>query len=316
MTKPFTVIVPKTIDNSNFVSSTLTEGSNNPPYDYYRYNYNAGGLVGGGITYAAGDYVVLTSNHKIYKSLQGSNLNHPPDTSPTWWVEVGPTNRWAMFDESGGTYSYSSGANIVVSFTADRATSIALIELTARSVRIQATSPGYPNYYDQTYNMGDRAIIQNWYDYFTADSFLATELIVTDIPSIANTTFTITIENNSNPLQVGNLIVGQALELGKTQYGAKIGIVDYSKKEVNEFGKANLVKRNFSKKMDVSLSVDNQLVDAVAQRLSYLRATPCLWVGANGVFESLTVYGFYRDFSIEIPRPTSSVCSLQIEGLV
>lgn len=308
MTKPFTVIIPKTINDSNLVSSSLSE-ADYPVWTSGTHYPTTGTRV-----------IVTTGYHKIYESTQPiTNLpdtTTPPYNLPTHWVEVGPTNRWAMFDESGGTYSYSSGANIVISFTMDRATSIALIELTARSVRIQATAPGYPNYYDQTYNLGDRAIIANWYDYFTADSFLATELIVTDIPAIPNTTFTITIENNGNPLQVGNFIVGQALELGKTQYGAKIGIVDYSKKEVNEFGKATLVKRTFSKKMDVSLTVENQIVDAVAQRLSYLRATPCLWVGANGVFESLTVYGFYRDFSIEIPRPTNSLCSLQIEGLV
>lgn len=303
MAKPFTVIVPKTIDDTNFVSSTLAET------DYPTWS--------SATTYALGDRVILTTGyHKIYESVAGGNLNQNPATSSTFWVEVGPTNRWAAFDTSGGTYSYSSGANIVFSFTMDRATSIALVELTARSVRIQATAPGYPNYYDQTYNLGDRAVINNWYDYFTADSFLATELIITDIPAIPSTTFTITIENNANPLQVGNFIAGTAIELGNTKYGAKIGIIDYSKKEVNEFGKATIVKRTFSKKMDVTLDVDNGIVDSVAARLNYLRATPCLWVGANGAFESLTVYGFYRDYSVEIAYPTHSICSLQIEGLV
>lgn len=303
MAKPFTVIVPKTIDDTNFVSSTLAE-TDHPEWDDE-------------ITYALGDRVILTTGyHRIYESVSGGNLNHNPATSSTFWVEVGPTNKWAAFDTSGGTYSYSSGANIVFSFTMDRATSIALVELTARSVRIQATAPGYPNYYDQTYNLGDRAVINNWYDYFTADSFLATELIITDIPAVPATTFTITIENNSNPLQVGNFIAGTNIEMGNTKYGAKIGIIDYSKKEVNEFGKATIVKRTFSKKMDVTLDVDNGIVDSVAARLNYLRSTPCLWVGANGAFESLTVYGFYRDYSVEIPYPTHSICSLQIEGLV
>jgi len=303
MAKPFTVIIPKTIDDSNFITSTL------PETDYAEWS--------SATPYNSGDRVIVTTGyHRIYESLVGGNLNQHPGTSSTYWVEVGPTNRWAAFDTSGGTFSYSSGANIVFSFTMDRATSIALVELTARSVRIQATAPGYPNYYDQTYNLGDRAVINNWYDYFTADSFLATELIITDIPAIPSTTFTITIENNANPLQVGNFIAGTAIELGNTKYGAKIGIIDYSKKEVNEFGKATIVKRTFSKKMDVTLDVDNAIVDSVAARLNYLRATPCLWVGANGAFESLTVYGFYRDYSVEIPYPTHSICSLQIEGLV
>ena len=311
MAKPFTVIIPKKIDDSNFVSSSLSE------VDYPNWDQSPNPQL----SYNVGDRCIVTTGyHKIYEAIQPvtstPNTTTPPHTLTTHWVEVGPTNRWAAFDTSGGTYSYSSGANIVFSFTMDRATSIALVELTARSVRIQATAPGYPNYYDQTYNLGDRAVINNWYDYFTADSFLATELIITDIPAIPATTFTITIENNGNPLQVGNLIVGTNIELGNTKYGAKIGIIDYSKKEVNEFGKATIVKRTFSKKMDVTLDVDNGIVDSVAARLNYLRSTPCLWVGANGAFESLTVYGFYRDYSVEIAYPTHSICSLQIEGLV
>lgn len=306
MTKPFTVIIPKTINDSNFISSSVGEPASGEP-----------DVFNPGQAYTVGQKVIVTTGyHKIYECVLNTSSTTIPPLLPTNWVELAPTNRWAMFDESGGTYTTSTGANIVVSFTMDRATSIALVELTARSVRIQATAPGYPNYYDQTFNLGDRAVISDWHDYFTADSFLATELIVTDIPAIPATTFTITIENNGNPLQVGNFIVGTAIELGDTQYGAKIGIVDYSKKEVNEFGKATLIKRNYSKKMDVILTVENNLVDAVAQRLSYLRATPCLWVGAKGVFESLTVYGFYKDFSVEIPKPTNSLCSLQIEGLV
>lgn len=315
MAKPFTVIIPKTINDSNFVSSSLPESVVGTPAPGEPPVWQAG------VNRAIGDRVVVTTGyHKIYEAIKpmtsAPERDTPPYNLPTHWVEVGPTNCWAAFDTSGGTYSYSSGANIVFSFTMDRVTSIALVELTARSVRIQATAPGYPNYYDQTYNLGDRAVISNWYDYFTADSFLSTELIITDIPAIPSTTFTITIENNGNPLQVGNFIAGTYIELGKTQYGAKIGIIDYSKKSVSEYGKVTVTQRGFSKKMDVTLDVENTVVDAVAARLNALRSTLCLWVGANGVFESLTVYGFYKDYSVEIPYPTHSLCSLQIEGIV
>ena len=308
MAKPFTVIVPKTINDSNFITSTVLE----PDTTQSEAAYNPATSYGVGPSFR----VVSTITHKIYESLQADNVGHTPHTSPTWWVEVGPSNRWAAFDSSGGTYTKTSGTPLEFSFTADRATSIALVELTARSVRIRASATGYGTYYDQTYSLGDRAVIQNWYDYFTADSFLATELIVTDIPAIPATTFTITIENNTNPLQLGNFIVGNAIELGATQYGAKIGNTSYSKKDVDEFGKATIVKRGFSKKMDCVLKVENTVVDSVAARLNYLDATPCLWVGANGAFESLTVYGFYKDYSVDISGPTHSLCSLQIEGLV
>ena len=45
-----------------------------------------------------------------------------------------------------------------------------------------------------------------------------------------------------------------------------------------------------------------------------LRATPVLWIGSES-FESLTVYGFYKEFSIDLAYPTVSYCSLTIEGL-
>jgi len=45
-----------------------------------------------------------------------------------------------------------------------------------------------------------------------------------------------------------------------------------------------------------------------------LPGTPVLWIGSES-FESLTVYGFYKEFSIDLAYPTVSYCSLTIEGL-
>ena len=53
---------------------------------------------------------------------------------------------------------------------------------------------------------------------------------------------------------------------------------------------------------------------AVEAVVAALRATPVLWIGSES-FESLTVYGFYKEFSIDIAYPTVSYCSLTIEGL-
>lgn len=41
------------------------------------------GVWAGGTTYAAG--ALVSYNGVVYKSLQNSNTNHQPDTSPTWW---------------------------------------------------------------------------------------------------------------------------------------------------------------------------------------------------------------------------------------
>ncbi|MBY0241477.1 MAG: hypothetical protein K2X55_19400 [Burkholderiaceae bacterium] len=46
----------------------------------------------GGSTYAAGDIRGVAGAHNsqdVYESLQGSNVNHPPASSPTWWKKLG-----------------------------------------------------------------------------------------------------------------------------------------------------------------------------------------------------------------------------------
>ena len=54
-------------------------------------------------------------------------------------------------------------------------------------------------------------------------------------------------------------------------------------------------------------------VDLVAGRIAAVRALPSLWIGEEGL-DSLTVYGFFKDFSIEVGESVSKL-SLSIEGL-
>lgn len=305
MTTPFTVIIPKDISDSNLVSSTITETGSEA----------AQGIWSSATTYNLNDVVIVTTGvHRKYKSLVGSNLNHNPVTSPTFWVDIGPTNKFAMFDQTGGTVTTSSTGTLEFVFTADRINSMGFLDVNASSIRIRAND-GVTTYYDQTFNLPDRAIIQNWYDYFYTESFRTTELIIKDIPAITGSTYTVTITNSAANVSIGTFIYGNFTEIGNTQYGANVGIVDYSKKSVDEFGIATLVKRTFSKKVDLRIYVENTSVDAVCSKLNSLRATNCLWAGSTGVYESLTVFGFYKDYAIDISYPTYSILSIQVEGL-
>jgi hypothetical protein len=82
-------------------------------------------------SYAEGDRCMLASTHRVYESLVGSNTNNPPLTSPSYWVDIGPTNRWAMFDQAVGT---STVADDTLSVTielndADYVNAIALLDM-------------------------------------------------------------------------------------------------------------------------------------------------------------------------------------------
>lgn len=78
--------VPITFTDADLIYTDVTED------DYAAWN--------SGTTYAKGARVIRTTTHKIYESLQASNLNKTPESQPTWWIEVSATNRWKLLDGS------------------------------------------------------------------------------------------------------------------------------------------------------------------------------------------------------------------------
>lgn len=161
----------------------------------------------------------------------------------------------------------------------------------------------------------DKTGISNWYDYFFKDFDQVTEVIFEDIPSYNSTRITLAVYGNSE-VKIGVSLTGISSSIGKTQYGASAGIIDYSKKETDEFGRTTFIQRAYSKRMNVNIILPNGDLNRVQKLLTEVRAVPCVWVGTDSdIYGPLIMYGFFRDFSLEIPYPEYSYCSLQVEGL-
>jgi hypothetical protein len=63
--------------------------------------------------------------------------------------------------------------------------------------------------------------------------------------------------------------------------------------------------------------VDNVDMNGVQRILADIRAVPSVFIGSEETtYAPLVVYGFYRDFSIDIAYPTKSWCRVEVEGLV
>lgn len=170
-----------------------------------------------------------------------------------------------------------------------------------------------PNIYFQEYSL-NTALVDNWYDYFYKDYTLLSESIFENIPVYTRTRITICVVGDV--VRCGIAFAGISTKIGTTQYGASAGIIDYSKKETDEFGTTTFIKRAFSKRMNVNLILLSSDLYRVQKVLSDIRATPCIWIGSDtDIYKSLTMYGYYKDFSLEIPYPEYSYCSLQVEGL-
>ncbi|NWK96522.1 hypothetical protein DM806_12795 [Sphingobium lactosutens] len=71
---------------------------------------------------------------------------------------------------------------------------------------------------------------------------------------------------------------GAVIEIGATETAPTIGIVDYSRRETDDFGVTTVVPRGFSRTMSVRVKVPTANVDQVQRQLAALRATPVQWV--------------------------------------
>lgn len=228
------------------------------------------------------------------------------------WQDVGPSNRYAMFDDQVSTQTKSSTPLTVVLETG-AINSLALVGLIGTSVTVVATA-GTEEIFRET-SLLDAAVINDWYQYYYEDSAFSSELVINQIPTFYQTRVSITVEGASQ-VAIGNIAFGTSYFLGDTEYGATAGITDYSTKETDEFGTTTFVKRDFAKRMSSKIMLDNVQLRKVQTILADLRATPCVWTGTDDeTYAPLVVYGFYREFSLEIAYPTKSYCSLDIEGL-
>ncbi len=271
-----------------------------------------------GTTYSLGQQVVY--QNVIYESLQNANLNHTPSTSPTWWLSLGADNITAFIDNKVSTQSTRT-ANLRAILATGKIAAAGLLEIDANLINFQVNDR---TTYDVTYSAQaglSGAEVFNWYDYFFVDplSEPIKQVVFDGIPSeYSSNIVSFSLDTGDTDLAaLGYFVAGLTTAIGKTQYGVRAGIIDYSKKDTDEFGNTIFVERPYSKRLSADVYLDNYDLNKVQRFLYSIRATPVLWMASDDpqLTEAAYVYGFYKDFSTTISYPTVSMCNLEIEGL-
>lgn len=255
-------------------------------------------------------------SERLYESLQDSNSNHQPDTSPTWWLDIGPSNKSAWYDMQVSTQSAGTSPVTLSIKPGTSITSIAFINISATSISLELLDgESGPQVFQQTIDL-DGTIITDWFDYFFEEPDLRDNAVILNIPPYQDCVINITLSSPTTVL-IGAIIIGMVANIGQTQYGITLGIRDYSAKKTDDFGNTTFKERAFSKRMQPSVFISNNEMNKITKILTKLRATPTAWIGSTDErFQSTIIYGFIRDWNIEIPYPEESLLRLEIEGLV
>lgn len=291
------VIIPVKITDAEFVSSTVAED------DFPEWN--------SATAYTIGTRVMLAARHEIYEAVT-DHTNKPPATSPNEWLLVGATNRWAMFDDKVGTAT-TAAESLTVTISPGLVSALALVNVSASSVRVVITDPADGVVLDRTDALYDVSAITDWWAYFFESVDRKTLHIMKGLPGYAAATIAITLTGGE--VSLGALVVGSLRHYARAaQRGASVSIQDYSRKERDDWGSTIITERAFAKRASWRFIIDNALIDAMQRQLAGLRARSALYIGSDA-YEATVIYGFYRDFSIVIAHPHHAECSIEIEGL-
>ena len=297
------VIKPVAITDAMLTDTDVTEA------DYAAYSAVT--------TYALGDRVIVVATHKIYESLQASNLNHDPTltASAAWWLEVSPTNRWKLFDTSSSTQT-SKATSMYYTITPGMAfDGLAALNVSADSVRIRVTDPTEGLVYDQTTNLIGAIPAPSWYDYLFGTVNDEDRVIALDLPPYPAANVRVDFAAASGNVSCGVLLLGYQVAFGEgIELGARGGILDYSRKETNSWGDRVLTQGAWADRADWTIKVPRNELNSVRRSLVAFRATPCLWVG-HDEYDMTSIFGFYREFDISINYVTHADCTLSLEGM-
>jgi len=270
-------------------------------------------------TYSKGDRVYLIADNVVYESLQDNNTGqNPAEINSTWWLMMRLDNRWAAFDISTSTLTKNPNKINYLFKPGVAITAVAVLNIyDATDVTVtvyNGTKTQGDIVYQKTTDVEMIQQTSGWWEFFYGQKVAPTQVILQDLPSYPNCQIDVTI-NGGADLSIGGIVLGRPLHFGLgVKLGARVGILDYSRKETNEFGDVTLIKRAFAKRASFDMMVRKNEVDPLQQFLANIRSTPVLWVGATE-YEALTIVGYYKTFDILISYPEYSLVEFEIEGL-
>lgn len=303
------VVIPVAINDAAFISSTVPETDHSPWTT--------------ATSYTAGQRVIVTTPdvHRIYECTSnhtsGASTHPVTGSDLTKWVDVAPTNRWAMFDAVIGTTTTASDSITVVVNPGKPTPALVVLGAAAAtwSVTVTENDGAGPQTWSRSGSF-DTSYVDGWDEYMTAPIVFNSDLVLTDMPLFTDPRISVTISRTGDTVAIGSMIFGGSVDIGAPLYGMTMGLQDYSRKETDAFGVTTLVQRAFSRRVEAKLLCDQTSLNSVYHMLANLRATPVVWVPLQVAgYEAAIVYGWYRDFSIDLTAPNHFYCTLQLEGL-
>jgi len=307
MSGPF-VLVPLTVTTAMLTSSTIAEPA-------------TGETVWVAATsYTVGQQVIRLETHRIYESLIAGVNATLPENSPTRWLDVGPTSRYAAFDTFVSTQS-SAVTTLSYVLRPGFFNAIGLYGLEGATVSVSVKdAPGGTVFFSRTIDLIELPI--DYYDYYFGAIRLSTKALLKGILPQADPELTITVSAGTGiPVKLGMVAIGDLRGLTLVEgsgalAGAKAKPVTYSYITTDAFGTTKIIKRSKATDMDIRAVVPRLDADSALLTIQSVLDIPAVWIATDAAgYEGLSVFGLASG-DVTYEGPNHSTITINIKGLI
>ena len=252
-------------------------------------------------TYNAGDRRYVLSTHRIYESVQNNNTGKDPTLAvnqynaagaPTWWIDIGPTNRTAAFD--GEVQSQTLAASpLVITLAPGAFNGFALFGVDADTFQVDVLdAPNGNVIYSEPTTALEGSMPGDYYEYFFERFKPLRQLIRSGIDPYGSGQIRLTLKRATGLVGVGMFAIGDFRPSGVALKGTSVEPTDFSSVVQDRFGRASVRRRANSTGMNVTTVMEEDEAGTVLQNIRDTLGTPCV-VSATSVelYEWMTVFG-------------------------
>lgn len=265
------------------------------------------------VTYAKDALVRDPVTHEVYKSLIEANKGKLL-TDEASWNSRGKTNRWAMFDDYNNTQTISPEEIVVVLSPQSICEGIYLGNVDADEIELVVVDQSEGTVFSEVISLVTASGSSSYYDWCFRPADRADYYFTVAMPPYASALVTVVLRKPGGVAKCGMAAIGLVDDFGPSLYGLSASGKDFSSTTFNFDGTSKTQYRDYAKKMDVDVQVNNGEIDYIQRKLFQLRQRPIVWIG--GPYGATAVFGRYVSFDIVIPGLVKSDMSLQIEGSV
>jgi hypothetical protein len=288
------ILVPIDILNTaGVLTSVKSNGSELPEDPVVQWGSNT--------IYMTGNRVSSPTTHRVYESLKDNNQGHDPRDPTnrttaagvgTWWFEVGPTNRAAMFDGLVSSQT-SAPSPLVITLRPGAFNGFAMfgIDADSYSITVKDAPGGNVIYFEDTAPL-EGSMPDDYYEYFFSRFKPLTQLVKVGIDPYGSSEITVTLTKGTGDVKLGMFAIGDMRPVGIPQRDATVEPNDFSYFQQDAYGNATVKKRANGTGMSITTKMDKEEAGAVLDTVKQVLGTPVVVVGSSAqFFEWMTVFG-------------------------